>query len=459
MADATPEEEAPEPIRREVAYSAGLEEACERFLDLIGAWTGRVREAYPDGYVSDSHDGGTFMLPWLAYMRARDDDAAWRFFAQYRDAARQHFEAAGQWRHGYWKRQEAHHGTEHFDLYLYALWLMDPGDGATVAQFEDAAEHIGNWAPGFPDWFDWQGGVFRSTYLGTEHVGEPEGNVPDHLRFASMALGAYEMTGRSRYLEFARVYGGRWADGIVDGPSLPVGLRADSAAYQQDVIPGTYAGFAGAAPKDLNREVLRAENLIASEAVSVLLRLRIRTGEKRFGKAVDRLLEVAAESLESPIAWQVHGNLRRYRSVTGSDRFDEAIASVAEGALRTVKTLTLDPVVEHAGGTSQMGMRGDLPEWTDEAGEPAPSPLLQTLVALTKEDDDLLTRAVDLGRTYLALGLEAYGDVAEHGCTSRAAHAVARGHGRLDGCGVVTECLGPALERRAGKKRAAGDEA
>ena len=69
---------------------------------------------------------------------------------------------SGQWLDGYWRRQEAHHGPEHFDLFLRALWELDPKDAETVRQFDDAAEHIGNWKPGLPDWYDWERGVFVS---------------------------------------------------------------------------------------------------------------------------------------------------------------------------------------------------------------------------------------------------------------------------------------------------------
>jgi len=133
--------------------------------------------------------------------------------------------------------------------------------------------------------------------------------------------------------------------------------------------------------------------------------------------------------------------------VTGSGRYDEHVLGVSGEHLRPVRELTIVPVVEREPGGFAMGMRGDKPDWFDERGEPAPSPLLWTLRAEVAEDESLLRRAVDLGLAYFRLGREAFGDTVHHGCGSRSLCAVARGHGRLGGAGVVTEALAPALER------------
>jgi len=181
-----------------VAESASLAEAADAFLDEMRAWVEAVLEAHADGFVSDSHDGGTFMVPWGVHARATGDRRAVEFMRRYRDGAKARFEASDQWLDGYWRRQEAHHGPEHFGLFLRALWELDPKDAETVRQFEDAAEHVGNWKPGLPDWYDWDRDVFRSFFLGTEHVGEPGPDVPEHVRFVALALTAREMTGKGR---------------------------------------------------------------------------------------------------------------------------------------------------------------------------------------------------------------------------------------------------------------------
>jgi len=175
----------------DIQQSACLEEARDRFLAEMRAWVDRVVRDYRDGVSSDSHDAGTFMTPWAVYVRMTDDSHPLRFMQQHRDKVKAHFDAAGQWLDGYWRTQDVHHGSEHFGIFLHTLWALAPDDEETVRQFEDAAEHIGNWKAGFPKWYDWEQRVFRSFYLGTESIGEPAVNVPDHLRLVALSVAAY----------------------------------------------------------------------------------------------------------------------------------------------------------------------------------------------------------------------------------------------------------------------------
>ena len=171
------------------------------------------------------------------------------------------------------------------------------------------------------------------------------------------------------------------------------------------------------------------------------------TGEGMFKQAARHITDVAAEVVHNPIAWQAQAAVRRYRALTGSDRYDHALHSAPEDQFRPVEELTLltgpeDPVV-----TCPLGMRSDKPAWLDSEGRPAPSPLLWALKGIVEDDEAWLARAVDLGRAHFELAQRAYGDVTSHGCGSRSLTAVARGHGRLNGAGVVTEVLNPALRR------------
>lgn len=84
------------------------------------------------------------------YVRATGDADALAFLKRLRDDVRDYFTRTGQWHHGYWTMQEAHHGTEHFELFLGMLYRLDPDDAATTAQLLDAAEHIVNSVPGIP---------------------------------------------------------------------------------------------------------------------------------------------------------------------------------------------------------------------------------------------------------------------------------------------------------------------
>ncbi|MFW5988225.1 MAG: hypothetical protein ACOCQA_02160 [bacterium] len=422
-----------------------LQKACKLFLQDIGDWAYRVVNKYPDGFVSDSHDGGTFMVPWAVFVKYNEDQKILKFMKKYRDNSCQHFKKNGQWYHGYWKRQEAHHGPEHFQIFMYTLWQLDTDDDITVKQFIDAVEHIGNWANKIPEWYDWEKGLMKSMYLGTEYVGKPAINVPDHIRFVDLAIKAYQITEKDHYINFAQHYAKRWAEAINNSESLPIGLVEKGGIYENVLNDSEYANFAGAAPDDLNDEILKAENLLASGFPDVLLKLWKITEKKRYRNAAEKVIEVAKIEATNPIAWQVHAAIRRYRDITGQKRFDSVVNNVSDRELRKISKLYMNPAPEREDYEDAMGMRGDKPEWKDETGNMAPGPLLQALYGLINEDEEVLTNAVTLARSYFDLAEKAYGDINEHGCTSQALHSIARGHGRLNGAGVVTEVLEPVL--------------
>lgn len=433
-----------------VDHSASLQQATTRFLEAIGAWTERVITAHPDGVPAAGHDAGTFMLPWTTYVKATGDRRPLEFMRLYRDTAKQHFEKTGEWLDGYWRRQEVHHGTEHFDLFIRALWQLDPNDAETVRQIGDVAEHIGNWKPGIPDWFDWESGLFRSMFLGTEVVGSPGANIPDHVRMVNLCLLAHDMTADKRYLDLANAHTEHWTNAILaGGNALPVAVGEQGPLFDLGNDESAYRSFAGAAPSDFSENLARAENMIASGFPDTLLALWPKTGDGNARKAVETIIDIAVEVLDNPVAWQVPAAVRRYRETTGSRRFDERVRQVPGEAFRSVEQLTMIPEPDTRRISSPLGMRGDKPDWLNPDGSPAPNPLLWALKAIVTNDEKLLTRAVDLGLAHFRLAERAFGDVTSHGCGSRSLAAVCRGHGRLNGAGVVSEVLAPALQKSA----------
>lgn len=429
-----------------VPESPSLAAAIQQFFAEMESWVRRVVQANPNGISSGSHDGGTFMIPWASYARTTGDPRPLPFMKMYRDRTRARFVQNDSWSHGYWKKQEAHHGTEHFELFLGSLVGLDKTDRETVRQLEDAAHHIGNWSDGAPDWYDWGRGVFRSLYLGTEFVGEPSLNFPEHVRMISIALIAHDATGEERYLDFAIHYGERWARAILENTGLPIGIDSEGPVYRRKEGDEDYDSFAGEAPDDLGALLARAENLVASAVPEAMLRLWEKTNNAIYRDAAARITEVAAEEIANPIAWQAQAAVRRFRNRTGSEQFDELLEKVPPEQLRDARELTMVIDPAERVGTGPLGMRSDKPDWLDENGDAAPSPLLWALTGIIKEDRELLRRAVDLGRAYFCIAQLVFGDVTEHGCGSRSLSAVARGHGRLNGAGVVTEVLEPAVE-------------
>jgi len=334
---------------------------------------------------------------------------------------------------------------------LGTLWRLNPEDGETVRQLVDAAEHLGNWVPEVPAWFDWEKGLFRGLHFGAEGVKSvPDRrlfNIPDHFRCINLLLLAREMTGEGRYLDLARLYGGRWAGAILAGEELPVGLDERGPVYSlAQPAEGSYRAFGGQVG-ELHLQVERAENLLASGAVNALLRLWQLTGEGRFRGAAERILDVVATQLSDPDAGPAADALRTYRRVTGDRRYDSAILeALADLAPFSFSTLSIEPEVHRDRRPVGIGKRADMPLWYEDHAPRRHNPILLAAAAEIAQDQGLATRAVDLARAYLYLARKVYPHGREHGCSARSVSAVARGHGRDNGAGVVTGVLGPIQE-------------
>ena len=319
-------------------------------------------------------------------------------------------------------------------------------------QLDDVAEHMGNWSTGTPDWFDWDRRRFHSLFFGAD--GKEPGmalNSPDHLRCVNICLLAASnpetATIQNRSLELAAAYAGEWADAILAGDALPIALTADDIVYQfSDDDEALYYSFMGEAP-DLQSEVDRAENLLGSDAINTFLRLWRETGELRFRRAAERLLEPLATQLTDADAGAAADAVRAYRRWTGEGRYDGAVLD-AVNALDPfdMTEVTLDTEFKRpARRESGVGKRSDAPRWLEDGRERRHNPITLAVAAEIQGDSALQTRAVDVARTYFLLARAAFADGRDHGCSARSVSAVARGHGRENHAGMTTAVLGPAL--------------
>jgi len=361
----------------------------------VRAWAYACIDRYRSAPATDVHDQATYATAWAPYVEATEDPHVLGFLKELRDRIRDHFVATDQWHHGYWRAQEAHHGTEHFELFLGTLYRLDPEDSETKTQLIDAVEHIGNWVPDIPRWFDEERGLFRSMYLGTEVVRTEPGmnlNVPDHLRLVNLCLLAHEVSGDDRYLTFADIYARRWADAIVGCEQLPIGLTPD----------GTGA----------------------------LLSLWTLTGEAVYREAVERVLSVLATQLSDPDAGPAADALRTYRQSTEDDRYDAAILA-AYGTCASgrdplaICEIGIEPDIQRPERPRGVGKRSDMPNWFEDGAPRRHNPITLSVVAEIRGDAGLATRALDLARTYLELARETLPDGRHHGCAANTVSAVA----------------------------------
>jgi hypothetical protein len=255
------------------------------------------------------------------------------------------------------------------------------------------------------------------------------------------------MSGEERYLDLARLHGGRWADAVLVREEIPVALGERGTLYRfEGDSEAAYRRFAGQAPP-LRDGVDRAENLLASDAVNAFLTLDERTGEPRFRGAAQRLVDVLATQLHDPDAGPAAQAIRDFRNRTGSERWDhdvlEALSHLHPYGFRQL-SLALPPPLDRR--PSGIGKRADLPTWLEDGLPRRHNPILLGLAAELRRDERLAARALDLARAYFALAVEALPSGRRHGCGARSVSAIARGHGRNNNAGVVTAVLAPLMD-------------
>lgn len=434
-----------------ICPSASVAAAVEQFMATLGTWVHESITRYAAAPATDVHDQGTFTTGWEPYIRYTADADALAFLKQQRDKIQAHFIATGQWQHGYWTMQEAHHGTEHYELFLGMLWRLDGDDRETVRQLVDMAEHLGNWSPDIEPWFDWETGLYRSFLFGAEGLQLPPGaelNVPDHLRCANLAKLTHRATGEERYLALAAAQGEQWAAAILAEEELPIGLLparvvyhfapAEEAVYRARVGQGS----------SLLTPLDRAESFLASDAINLFLYLWQATGEITFRAAAERLLDILAPALADPDAGAVADAIRHYRQWTGDARYDaQVIDAVAALDPTAVLSIAFDPDEQLDYRPDGVGKRQDMLLWY-EGNEPRRhSPITLALAAEIQDDTKLATQALDLAHAYVALAHNRLPDGRDHGCAARTVNAVARGHGRENHAGMTTAVLGPLMAR------------
>ena len=466
---------------------ASPDRACQRFLDELGLWIHACIRKYGNARVTDVHDQGTYTTAWEPWVAAGDSGPARGFLTTARDRIAGHFQKTGQWRHGYWRMNDVHHGTEHFELFLGALHRVDPTDGATGEHLVHAVEHLGNWSADVPDWFDWDAGLFRSRFFGTDGVREPQDvhvNVPDHLRCVNLCLMAHDITSCSRYLKLAALHGGRWADAIVADSALPVAVsrsgpvyalsktsvsyraapnhaslatrlaRRMSTAFNRTKKPVARGRLITVHPAEGMSEVDKAERFLASNGVVTFLRLWRLTGRPLFREAAERLIGTLVTQLGDADAGAVAHVVAAYREMTGDHRYDEHVLTevdrLAPWSFTEISVDTSSP--RYSRQPPGVGKRKDMLQWFEDGRPRRHNPVLLAVAARIRNDQELATRAVDLARTYFALATRVFPDGRDHGCAARSVSAVARGHGRDNDTGMVTAVLAPMLHRSSSRR-------
>jgi len=402
-----------------------------------------------DGEPTDTHDQLTYTTSWLPYYQLTKDTRILYFIKLWRDRVQDYFRSTDQWFHGYWKEQEVHHGTEHFQLFLATCWSMDPTDPTTQLQFQDAAEHTFFTPPSCPEWFNPQTCRFRSMYLGTCNVDESPGtqlNIPDHFRCIHLALLDQRMRRCSKIQEHVVAYAQEWAEAVVYGPSIPLGLSTQGAVYSLDDMDlATYEQFAGELGS-LHSDVDRVENIFASGGIEAFLAIWKQTNRFIFLQAAEKLLNIGIEQLTDPDAAVLIPTVRRYEILTGNEQFTRRILKRFHTTPpERIEQISLVPQPKRSKRNSGFGKRTDQPTWLENGEERTSNPIMEVWQGQRRGTISRIIDGLDVARTYFILAQEAF-PYGEHGCSAQSVNAICRGHGRDNHAGMVTAALAPVLE-------------
>ncbi len=370
------------------------------------------------------HDEGSMFHAWFGFYMATGAREVLDFLTFIRDGlmawAKEGFA------HGYYPEGEAHHQIETFIEFFCYFWPLDVDREREVAFVEDAAEHIGNWAPGLPEWYDWEAHRMRSWYIGSEVVKDAAPfnfESHDNARFIKLALNAFLATGRERYLDWACDYGHTWSrrilehDGAVpmkfypvEEPAEVMRLYFDGSERATDRYLFRYAHRYGVGWEGLE-ETFRGLCWGQYITLDALAELSAVSGEESFQEASAALLERGRQvyGAEPPTHW--YG---LYRNPSGDTRYDrEILDRIGEGEAPFPTSLVFEGPEERWPQVHWM-VRQEGGVLSPYAGPSASEMLLRYRVT---GDREILPRAYALARQNLHMAHRTTRDGREHGCS------------------------------------------
>lgn len=442
------------PETTELTQATSINAGVRLLLDELAAWLDDARDRHLALDWQGIHDEATFVTAWAGYHAYTGDERvkqlALDLFAKWRRWAKSNLV------HGYFPRQEVHHGTEHYIIFLDWLCRIAPEREDVAIALDDGAHHVGNWGEGTPDWYDPERNRFLSYDLGTVRTGCEGFNFVDHMRMVHLAMAAWHATRGDRYLDLAQTYTRTWADAIVESTDIPLYLDPD--LHSQTELEQLLHSFLKAAPQQINGHA-RVENHVASGTPKALLDVWRATNDDRCHRAALKLARACVPYLASPVAnpaGHILSLMLRAEANPGTLGLDDKPFPDADewrpldGCSMTIQTDPGSPWQD------SLGYRFDLPAWqlrdgTGNAMEerPAPGNLVLAWELSGREQYALDACTIALGR--LRLARNTFRDGRHHGCTAQSIAATVRGHGRCWGIGDVSAVLAnPAIQAAFG---------
>ena len=421
----------------------------------MGRWLKQSMLLDPPGPNDGGEDEANYALAWFPHYLITGDTAVLKHFDMLKAALLGWVKRDCV--HGYEPKAEAHHGPEPFLLFLPRYIGLVPEDTEAIDLLTDAAEHIGNWVPEIPPWYDYDRDTFIGYNIGSRDVTNDEKDkyeLAEHFRFIHIALAAYRVTGEERYLTWALRYGTKRAERLIAARDpMPLLWTLEGEGLDEAAVNAENLHRLVASSHHIPNDPLAGiEVLLASGAIYALGDLYLLSGEAVFKTAAKRIVAPLVTSLSDPFNDPAAAALSYYRWTFEDTDFDAAIRSgLADLPDEPPELLALVFPQENRRREPGVGKRADMAywgEWSDDGSvKPIREPSTATLTLAYQVTGDRMyaMRALRNAGTRLGMARRVLRGGREHADMGGAVCSVAAGHGRNWGQGAVTACYGPLL--------------
>lgn len=427
------------------------DEALGRLNRALETWLNDVKDDHLDTPWMGKHDEGTFLTSWREHERLTGAPAVREFALGMYQLSRKYWNK--KMHLGYHAKQEVHHGVEHHTIFLAWMLEMMPENEAIKEQMRVAANHIVDKGKKKVEWYDASTRRFKSTHLGTKHVGKDGLNIAEHLRLVRLAWLGFASGGDPRLKDFILEYSMDWASAIVNEKEIPVYLDAETEemAKKEKQYKAALSSFMGAAPQEITSRS-RAEILVANGVPGLFIQLHEATGDHLYLDAAERVMDEMKDQLFSPYAHPIGELLWKMHDLGRMKDLKRIVVPVVEKVL-DLDGCTMELVAkpdwaapEHVKLRYTVGMRKDMPELViigNEKGKVTPPPSPGTLVLASRMlgDASLQVLVLEIARGALNEARRLFLDGRMHGCGSKSVHAACVGHGRNWGAGYVSTAM------------------
>lgn len=220
--------------------------------------------------------------------------------------------------HGYQADQSCLvHGPENYCWFLSHI-AQASDDPKYAKALEDTAEHIGNFSPDTPPWYDWENHRFRSALLGTKRVRDYppyDYETLTHVRVMVQATNTYALTDDTRYLDLAINWLDKWAGIVLNSEDGFPYILYPAPDEEVDQLYGEFANH--------------RRTTVQYELAHMFLDIHRISPHDKYTAAVCKMID---ESLENNDL-QMGLLLAKYRSLTGDTHFDSRALALADASL------------------------------------------------------------------------------------------------------------------------------